>query len=287
VGPVFKELGFLIGWDSKTQVITGTKNDLKINLKLGSKIATVNGKQKTLLVAPVQINGYTYIPLRFVGEASGKSVNSENVDKFGIGGKKGVWVQSKDVRDVNNNIDPITFDLSHHIMVSKVDDDYNKYIDFDSRETRIEINSIGTPELKLVACNNTSKDIVSFEFECSFTDSFDRPVYKTGTKNKLYKGIVQNTKLYNNYKNIEDFTMYDEYINNYIDKYSSLIGTETYTEDSLRKTAISSLQWYSDSVYSQEYTFNLVLHGLATNIDSLDIKLLKVKYSDGSIWNAK
>lgn len=57
--------------------------------------------------------------------------------------------------------------------------------------TGVQKNSIGTPELRLSVENVSNKDIVAFEFTAKLYDSFDRPVYRVGTKNNTFKGIVQ------------------------------------------------------------------------------------------------
>lgn len=70
---VFEKLGMQVLWDAATGTVTGTSDSLTISLKIGSKLATVNGTVKKLTVAPVSSNGTTYIPLRFVAEATGGS----------------------------------------------------------------------------------------------------------------------------------------------------------------------------------------------------------------------
>jgi len=72
--PVFEQLGFDIKWDGKTNTITGTKGSLKIQLTKDSKTAVMNGKSVQLDAAPTIKNGYTYVPLRFVGEAADRRV---------------------------------------------------------------------------------------------------------------------------------------------------------------------------------------------------------------------
>jgi hypothetical protein len=68
---IFEKLGLQVLWDSKTGTVTGTGTGLNISLKVGSKRATVNGTVKQLTVAPVSTAGTTYIPLRFIAEATG------------------------------------------------------------------------------------------------------------------------------------------------------------------------------------------------------------------------
>ena len=72
---IFEVLGAKIEWDGNTQTVTATKGSDVISLSIGSTTATVNGTQKTLDEAPCIVNSRTMIPLRFVAEALGCSVN--------------------------------------------------------------------------------------------------------------------------------------------------------------------------------------------------------------------
>lgn len=73
--PLFEQMGLQVVWtpDNPTQII-GKKDGLSITLHIGSKITMVNGKEVDLTVAPQVVNNHTLVPLRFVGEASGKVV---------------------------------------------------------------------------------------------------------------------------------------------------------------------------------------------------------------------
>lgn len=73
--PIFEKLGLTIGWDPETKKVTGEKEGLSIEMQIGNKMAIVNGEEKTLAVAPVIKNGFTFIPLRFVIENSDKEVS--------------------------------------------------------------------------------------------------------------------------------------------------------------------------------------------------------------------
>ncbi|SDM13714.1 copper amine oxidase N-terminal domain-containing protein [Paenibacillus jilunlii] len=68
---IFEQLGLNVLWDAKTGTVTGTSASLTISLKIGSSRATVNNLVKKLAAAPSSISGTTYIPLRFVAEATG------------------------------------------------------------------------------------------------------------------------------------------------------------------------------------------------------------------------
>jgi len=67
-------------WNDKERSITIIKDDVKVNLKVGSTAAYVNNTEITLDAAPViyEKNNYTYIPVRFVAQALGKAVVWDN-----------------------------------------------------------------------------------------------------------------------------------------------------------------------------------------------------------------
>lgn len=63
-----KKLGKKVSWDSKSKKVTVVTDKVKIVLFTGKKEALINGKKKTLEVAPEIINGSTYVPLSFFAE---------------------------------------------------------------------------------------------------------------------------------------------------------------------------------------------------------------------------
>ncbi|CAG7653899.1 stalk domain-containing protein [Paenibacillus allorhizosphaerae] len=72
--PIFEKLGLRIGWNEETQTVTGTRDDLTINLIIDDTDAYVNDRPTELELPPRLVDGNTFVPLRFVGEASGKEV---------------------------------------------------------------------------------------------------------------------------------------------------------------------------------------------------------------------
>lgn len=72
--PIFEKLGLNLVFDAKTSTITATKEGLTIKLQIGSKNASINGIVKQLQTAPKMINNVTYVPVRFVSEATGNNV---------------------------------------------------------------------------------------------------------------------------------------------------------------------------------------------------------------------
>jgi hypothetical protein len=86
--PVFDRLGMAVAWDAAKKQITARSADRDIVLTLGSHTAIVNGSEAIMPLAPVIQEGVTYVPLRFVGDASGG-----DVELYG-GGLNVVWVLS-------------------------------------------------------------------------------------------------------------------------------------------------------------------------------------------------
>lgn len=77
---VSEELGAKVQWDSQNGRITVLLDGTKIVLTTTSHYVEVNGYSKRLQVKPEIINGTTFVPLRFVSEELGKSVqwNAKN-----------------------------------------------------------------------------------------------------------------------------------------------------------------------------------------------------------------
>ncbi len=86
--PVFDRLGMTVAWDTAKKQITAHGADREIVLTLGSNTAYVNGSEANMPLAPVIQEGVAYVPLRFVGDASGG-----DVELYG-GGLNVVWVLS-------------------------------------------------------------------------------------------------------------------------------------------------------------------------------------------------
>src|SRR6202790_1947743 len=70
---VFEQLGASVVYQSG--IINATGRGHNISLKIGSQQATVDGQQQNVDVAPFIIGASTYVPLRFVSQALGASVN--------------------------------------------------------------------------------------------------------------------------------------------------------------------------------------------------------------------
>ncbi|QUH24469.1 protease complex subunit PrcB family protein [Serpentinicella alkaliphila] len=68
-------LGAIVEWDNKLQKVTITKNDNVIELFINNKVAWVNGKKVELDVPAYQLNGRTMVPIRFICDALGESLD--------------------------------------------------------------------------------------------------------------------------------------------------------------------------------------------------------------------
>lgn len=71
---IFEVVGADVQWVAPTSTVKATKGDLTISLPLNHKQAIINGVKKDLDVPAKSINGRTLVPLRFVSETLGCTV---------------------------------------------------------------------------------------------------------------------------------------------------------------------------------------------------------------------
>jgi hypothetical protein len=76
---VFENLGASVVYASGA--INATGRGHTVSLRIGSQQATVDGQQQTLDVAPFVIGASTYVPLRFVSQALGATVNYDGANR--------------------------------------------------------------------------------------------------------------------------------------------------------------------------------------------------------------
>ena len=72
---VFEHLGATVLWNQATNVVTAQRGDTQVQLAIGSRQATVNGRVVLLDVPATIVGGRTLVPLRFVSEAMGAQVD--------------------------------------------------------------------------------------------------------------------------------------------------------------------------------------------------------------------
>ncbi|WP_059050584.1 copper amine oxidase N-terminal domain-containing protein [Paenibacillus senegalimassiliensis] len=68
--PLFEALGMELTWDPVTKTVKGAKEGLQLSLTIGSKEALVNQAPAKLSEPALVQAGFTFVPLRFISEAS-------------------------------------------------------------------------------------------------------------------------------------------------------------------------------------------------------------------------
>lgn len=86
---VLEKMGAFVEWVPATRTVIAQKGDLYVELPVGSKTATVNGKQVALDVPAAVMGGSTMVPLRFLGEALGADVKWDGVSRTVVIGTSG------------------------------------------------------------------------------------------------------------------------------------------------------------------------------------------------------
>jgi len=66
-----------VEWNAEDRSVTFTKGDFVVTLFVGKKIAIVNGKEISIDAPPIIVEGRTLVPLRFISENLGASVEWE------------------------------------------------------------------------------------------------------------------------------------------------------------------------------------------------------------------
>lgn len=78
---VAESLGAKVGWDGNENKVTITDGDKKIELIIGKREITVNGKTEKLDAAPFIEDSRTLVPVRFISEALGAKVTYDEKTK--------------------------------------------------------------------------------------------------------------------------------------------------------------------------------------------------------------
>ena len=74
VRAVTEELGYTVAWDGDKREVTLTKGDSSVIMTIGEKAYRMGGKEAAMDVAPYLEHNRTFIPARYLGEATGLSV---------------------------------------------------------------------------------------------------------------------------------------------------------------------------------------------------------------------
>jgi len=71
---VLEQMGATVDWNAGTNTVVANRGNTEINLPIGSRFATINGREVQLDVPAMTIGGSTMVPLRFVSESLGSNV---------------------------------------------------------------------------------------------------------------------------------------------------------------------------------------------------------------------
>jgi len=72
---IFEAMGAQVSWDDKSQTARAVKGDITVVLPFGSNRAMINGKAQQLEAPAQLVKGRILVPLRFVAETFGGTVN--------------------------------------------------------------------------------------------------------------------------------------------------------------------------------------------------------------------
>lgn len=78
VRAVVEAMGGTVEWNGDTQTVTLNRNSDTINLIIGSQTAYLNDKAEVIDTAPTILNNRTMLPIRFIAENFGFTVNWDN-----------------------------------------------------------------------------------------------------------------------------------------------------------------------------------------------------------------
>lgn len=86
---IFEALNIKVDWDQENQAAIGSKQDFKLYLPINKKYAIINEKKVELDVAATVIKGNTMVPVRFIAESTGETVDWDAKTRTVIiGGRK-------------------------------------------------------------------------------------------------------------------------------------------------------------------------------------------------------
>lgn len=133
---LFEKLGASVAWDKASGSVKVSLNGIKIELKINSNIALVNGKNVEMDVSPIIINGRTLLPVRFISEQLNMKVG---------------WIEDKKLVTVDSvKLGDITFTTTQDKSVITVNLDfyknYNVFTLKDPYRVVIDLPNIKAPE---------------------------------------------------------------------------------------------------------------------------------------------
>jgi len=182
---VFENLGATVVYDNGT--INATGRGHTVNLHIGSTVATVDGQQQTLDAAPFILGASTLVPLRFVSQALGATVDydaSTQMVSVNASGGNSSYVAPRPDRLTLLNVSPSTYTNARqplvHAEFSQAVDPNSVRVTLDGRDvsqtTEIAPRYVSftppyplTPEQHSVTVTGSTQDGATFSRTITFT----------------------------------------------------------------------------------------------------------------------
>lgn len=126
---ISENLGYNVNWDNQTRKVTVKNSDKTIELFIGKKNVSVNGKDNSIDVAPMIKNERTFVPLRFISESFDNDVNWDKDTRTVKINKK-----EKTASSISNKSNSIINDINN---VSKSYNASERYIDYSEHNRKV------------------------------------------------------------------------------------------------------------------------------------------------------
>jgi outer membrane protein assembly factor BamB len=98
---IFEALNIIVNWDNTTKTVTAETEDITIVLQINNKTALINGNEVELDVPAQIINNRTYVPVRFIAESVGASVDWDSSTRTVLIEYKILFSQGKGFAECN------------------------------------------------------------------------------------------------------------------------------------------------------------------------------------------
>ena len=110
---VIEAMGGMVDWVQEDSKVVLKLKDDEINLIIDSTVATLNGTERTLDVAPSIINERTMLPIRFIAESFKFNVDWDEVTSTVIISKEISEEVIEDILDSENTLDEDDYEYSY------------------------------------------------------------------------------------------------------------------------------------------------------------------------------
>ncbi len=139
---IFEALDMNVMWDGTSQTVTAEKENLAIQLVIGSDQTTVNGKTMTIDSAAYIQSGRTMVPLRFIAESTGAVVDWDS-------STRSVLISTDNQIDFNykivdTGVNKVFTDIKKVNNISESEDFYGQDAHYNGNQPNYTDNGNGT-----------------------------------------------------------------------------------------------------------------------------------------------